>query len=169
MLVRLPTPWLTALRHLATGVSHAPQPKCVQPGSQGAGVEMADLHPERADPDSSKVGAGKRLTGTQLAAPHHVKRGVDGLVADLQHRNIRQHSAQYARALFRRMSIAQQSCDTAPQPAILGRTQWVSRPSRQPGGVLLRKRCEIFWPELDGRASGHPLAGRARRCVPAHD
>ena len=41
------------------------------------------------------------------------------------------------------MSIAQQSCDAAPQRAIFGQTRWVSWRSRQPSGALLRKRCAL--------------------------
>ena len=93
--------------------------------------------------------AGDQL-GTQLTARHGVKCGVDGLVADLEHRVVRLHSAQYARDLLRRMSSAQQSCDVAPQWASSGQTRWVSCRSRQPGGALLRKRCALAtgqrWP-----------------------
>ena len=77
---------------------------------------------------------------TQLTARHGVNRGVDGLVSDLEHRIVRLHSAQYARDLFRRITIAQQSRAVAPQRAILDQTRWVSCRSRQPGGALLRKR-----------------------------
>ena len=86
--------------------------------------------------------AGDQL-GTQLTARPGVKRGVDGLVADLEHRFVRLHSAQYARNLFRRMPIAQQSCDVAPQSARLGQTRWAACRARQPSGALLRKRCAI--------------------------
>lgn len=68
--------------------------------------------------------AGDQLS-TQLTARHGVKRGVAGLVADLERRVVRLDSAQYARILLRRMSIAQQSCGLAPQRASLGQTRWV--------------------------------------------
>ena len=80
---------------------------------------------------------------TTLTARHGVKRSVDIIVADLERRVVRLHSAQYARDLLRRMSIAQQSCARAPQWASLGQTRWVSCRSRQPSGVLWRKRCAI--------------------------
>ena len=66
--------------------------------------------------------AGDQL-GRQLTARHGVKRGVNGLVADLERRVVRLHSAQYTRDLFQRMSIAQQSCAVAPQWASLGQTR----------------------------------------------
>ena len=91
---------------------------------------------------TSLAQAGDQL-GTQLTAPHGVKRGVDRLVADLEHRDVRLHSAQYARDLLQRMPIAQQSCAVAPQWASLGQTRWAACRSRQPGGALLRKRCAI--------------------------
>ena len=87
---------------------------------------------------ASLAQAGAKL-GTQHTARHGVKRGVDGLVADLERRVVRLHSAQYARDLLRRMSIVQQSCDVAPQWASLGQTRWVACRSRQPGGALWRK------------------------------
>ena len=103
----------------------------------------------RASTLASLAQAGDQL-GTQLTARHGVKRGVDGLVANLQRRVVRLHSAQYARDLLRRMSIAQKSCDVAPQRSSLRETRWVSCRSRQPGGPLLRKRCAIAtgqrWP-----------------------
>ena len=74
---------------------------------------------------ASLAQAGDQL-GTQLTARHGVKRGVAGLVADLERRVVRLHSAQYARDLLRRMSIARQLCDVAPQRASLGQTRWVS-------------------------------------------
>ena len=86
--------------------------------------------------------AGDQL-GVQLTARHCVKRGVDGLVADLERRVVRLHSAQYVRDLLQRMPIAQQLCDIAPQRVILGQTRLVSCRSRQPGGALLRKRCAL--------------------------
>ena len=91
---------------------------------------------------ASLAQAGDQL-GTQHTARHGVKRGVDGLVADLERRVVQLHSAQYTRDLLRRMPIAQQSCAAAPQWASLGQTRWVSCRSRQPSGALLRKRCAI--------------------------
>ena len=91
---------------------------------------------------ASLAQAGDQL-GTQLTARHGVKRGVDGLVADLERRVVRLHSAQYARDLLRHMPIAQQSCAVAPQRASLGQTRWAACRSRQPGGALLRKRCAL--------------------------
>ena len=111
---------------------------------------------------ASLAQAGDQL-GTQLTARHGVKRGVDGLVADLERRVVRLQSAQYARDLFRRMSIAQQSCDVAPQWAILGQTRWASCRSRQPGGALLRKRCAI----ATGQRRTAALPGTRCRVGPA--
>ena len=84
---------------------------------------------------ASLAQAGAKL-GTQHTARHGVKRSVDGLVADLERRVVRLHSAQYARDLLRRMSIVQQSCDVAPQWASLGQTRWAACRSRQP-----QRRC----------------------------
>ena len=72
-----------------------------------------------------------------------VKRGVAGLVAELERRVVRLQLGQYARDLLRRLPIAQQSCAVAPQRVSLGQTRWVSCRSRQPSGALLRKRCAI--------------------------
>jgi len=58
--------------------------------------------------------------GTHLTTRYGVKRGVAGLVADLERRVVQLHSAQYARDLLRRVPIAQQPCDVALQWAILG-------------------------------------------------
>ena len=57
--------------------------------------------------------AGDQLSA-QLTGRHGVKRGQVDLVADLELRIARLHSAQHNRDLFRRMSTAQQSCDVAP-------------------------------------------------------
>ena len=106
--------------------------------------------------------AGDQL-GTQLTARHGVKRGVAGLVADLEHRVVRLHSAQYARDLLQRMPIAQQSCAVAPQWASLGQTRWAACRSRQPGGALLRKRCAI----ATGQRRTAALPGTRCRVGPA--
>ena len=106
--------------------------------------------------------AGDQL-GTQLTARHGVKRGVDSLVAYLERRVVQLHSAQYARDLLRRMSIAQQSCAVAPQWARLGQTRWVSCCSRQPGGALLRKRCAL----ATGQRWTAALPGTSCRVDPA--
>ena len=45
--------------------------------------------------------------------------------------------------LLRRMPIAQQLCDVAPQWAILDPTRWVSCRSRRTSGALFRKRCAL--------------------------
>ena len=82
--------------------------------------------PSARSPTLAGLALAGDLLGTQLTARHGVKRGVAGLVADLERRVTRLHSAQYARDLLRRMPTAQQSCDLVPQRAILGQTRWVS-------------------------------------------
>lgn len=81
--------------------------------------------------------------GVQLAARYGVKRGVDGLVDDLEAWLVRMHSLQCACDLLERVSLAQQALGMAPQRAVLCQAQAVSCCSRQRIGALLRKQRTV--------------------------
>ena len=119
--------------------------------------------PSARPPTLTSLAQAGDLLGTQLTARHGVECGVDGLMADLERRVVRLHSAQYERDLFRRMPIARQSYEVAPQWADLGRMRWVSCRSRQSGGALLRKRCAI----ATGQQWTNALLGTRWRVGPA--
>ena len=103
--------------------------------------------------------------GTRHTVRHGERRGVDVLVADLERRGVRLYSAQYARDLLRRLPIAQQSSDVAPQ-----RLSWAGRDgyravreSRQ--RAVAQAVHDSHRPVVDGRASGIPLSSWSSRCV----
>ena len=73
--------------------------------------------PSARPPTLTSLAQAGDLPGTQLTARHGVECGADGLMADLERRVVRLHSAQYERDLFRRRAVAQAVRDSH-QPAV---------------------------------------------------